>query len=155
HCDPIQPDASGRERVRVDASGPREWSVRLDPFSSYRAGFEVRTYRLCRRVLMFHHFPRELGTDDYLVRSLDLQYDERPAGSFITRFTDSSYERDSADRFWKASRPPLEFTYTQAEIDERTHEVDRDSLQNMPYGLDGRAYQWVDLDGEGVAGVLV
>ena len=30
---------------------------RNDPFSSYRAGFEVRTYRLCQRVLMFHHFP--------------------------------------------------------------------------------------------------
>ena len=29
-----------------------------DPFSSYRSGFEVRTYRLCQRVLMFHHFPR-------------------------------------------------------------------------------------------------
>ena len=29
-----------------------EWSVRNDPFSSYRAGFEVRTYRLCQRVLI-------------------------------------------------------------------------------------------------------
>ena len=34
----------------------KTWTVRADPFSSYRAGFEVRTYRLCRRVLMFHHF---------------------------------------------------------------------------------------------------
>jgi hypothetical protein len=25
-------------------------------FSTYRAGFEVRTYRLCQRVLLFHHF---------------------------------------------------------------------------------------------------
>ena len=33
------------------------WACRLDPFSSYRATFEVRTYRLCRRVLMFHNFP--------------------------------------------------------------------------------------------------
>ena len=37
------------------------WSVRPDPFSSYRAGFEIRTYRLCRRVLMFHIFSNELG----------------------------------------------------------------------------------------------
>jgi hypothetical protein len=35
----------------------RPWRCREDPFSSYRAGFEVRTYRLCERVLMFHHFP--------------------------------------------------------------------------------------------------
>src|SRR5438874_353100 len=32
------------------------WRCRLDPFSDYRAGFEVRTYRLCRRILLFHYF---------------------------------------------------------------------------------------------------
>ena len=32
------------------------WKPRQDPFSSYRSGFEVRTMRLCLRVLMFHHF---------------------------------------------------------------------------------------------------
>ena len=37
------------------------WPCRADPFSTYRAGFEVRTYRLCRRVLMFHQFPDELA----------------------------------------------------------------------------------------------
>lgn len=50
----------------------RLWLTRQDPFSAYRATFEVRTYRLCRRVLMFHHFPDELGTPDYFVRSTDL-----------------------------------------------------------------------------------
>src|SRR5205823_3802197 len=60
------------------------WPVRDDPFSSYRSGFEVRTYRLCQRVLMFHHIPK---TDadatrnlpafegyDGLVRSTDFDY---------------------------------------------------------------------------------
>jgi hypothetical protein len=37
------------------------------------------TYRLCRRVLMFHHFPDELGTDPCLVRSTALHYEERSA----------------------------------------------------------------------------
>jgi hypothetical protein len=39
------------------------WDCRNDPFSTYRATFEVRTYRLCQRVLMFHYFPttRDLG----------------------------------------------------------------------------------------------
>jgi hypothetical protein len=36
---------------------PGQWKYRPDPFSSYRAGFEVRTYRLCQRVLMFHQVP--------------------------------------------------------------------------------------------------
>jgi hypothetical protein len=36
----------------------RAWPPRQDPFSLCRSNFEVRTYRLCRRVLMFHHFRR-------------------------------------------------------------------------------------------------
>lgn len=40
--------------VRPSVVGP--WTRRDDPFSTYRAGFEVRTYRLCQRVLMFHDF---------------------------------------------------------------------------------------------------
>lgn len=33
------------------------WLVRKDPYSSYRACFEMRTYRLCQRVLIYHTFP--------------------------------------------------------------------------------------------------
>lgn len=36
-------------------SPSRAWSARPDPFSTYRAGFEVRTHRRCHRFLMFHH----------------------------------------------------------------------------------------------------
>src|SRR5262249_30187183 len=46
--------------------------VRDDRFSSFRAGFEVRTLRRCRRVLMFHHFA-ELQRP-MLVRSTDFGY---------------------------------------------------------------------------------
>ena len=41
-----------RDSAERTAPGPSP-----DPFSSHRAGFEVRTYRRCQRVLMFHHFP--------------------------------------------------------------------------------------------------
>jgi hypothetical protein len=41
----------------------------------------------------------------------------------------------------------------QAEPDRRG-ELDAGSLENLPVGLDGTAYQWVDLDGEGVTGIL-
>ncbi|HEY7419443.1 MAG TPA: SpvB/TcaC N-terminal domain-containing protein, partial [Ktedonobacteraceae bacterium] len=51
------------------------WLCRNDPFSSYRSSFEVRTYRLCQRVLMFHHFPNEANVgQDCLVRSTDFVY---------------------------------------------------------------------------------
>ena len=47
-------------------------AIREDRFSSFRAGFEIRTLRRCRRVLMFHHFT-ELGSPT-LVRSTDFEY---------------------------------------------------------------------------------
>jgi hypothetical protein len=46
--------------------------IRDDRFSNFRAGFEIRTLRRCRRVLMFHHFA-ELGSPT-LVRSTDFEY---------------------------------------------------------------------------------
>ena len=57
----------------------RKWATRADPFSTFRSTFDVRTYRLCQRVLMFHHFPAgqngEAGYDG-LVRSTDVSYDQ-------------------------------------------------------------------------------
>src|ERR1019366_10309813 len=51
------------------------WDCRLDPFSTYRSTFEVRTYRLCRRALMFHHFAAEANVGlNCLVRSTDLSH---------------------------------------------------------------------------------
>jgi len=133
----------------------REWPVRKDPFSSYRAGFEVRTYRLCRRVLMFHHFPTELGREDYLVRATHFAIRESRTASFITAVTQASYKlREDANTYEKKSLPPVEFIYSKARIDETVLEVDEKSLENLPIGLDGSRYQWVDLDGEGLSGIL-
>jgi RHS repeat-associated protein len=132
----------------------RQWGVREDPFSTYRAGFEVRTYRLCHRVLMFHHFPTELGPDDYLVRATHFVISQTPAASFITAVTQSGYKLQPNGTYLKKSLPPVEFDYSKARIDETVREAEEDSLENLPYGLDGLQYQWVDLDGEGLSGVL-
>jgi RHS repeat-associated protein len=139
------------------------WPVRLDPFSSYRAGFEVRTYRLCQRVLMFHHFAAELQVQDYLVRSTDFTYSyeenltdtKNPIFSFLHSATHSSYRLSSDDTYLKKSLPPLEFEYTKPLVNEEIQEADAESLENLPYGFEGREYQWVDLDGEGLSGVLM
>ena len=140
-----------------------EWFVRHDPFSSYRAGFEVRTYRLCQRVLMFHHFPDEEGVgQDCLVRSTDFTYlyeqnptDARnPIYSLLLSVTQTGYKRNPEGGYIEKSLPPLEFTYSEARIDGRVHEVAPTSLENLPQGLDGGRNQWVDLDGEGLSGIL-
>uniref|UniRef100_UPI000A4976B9 SpvB/TcaC N-terminal domain-containing protein n=1 Tax=Aeromonas sp. EERV15 TaxID=1833892 RepID=UPI000A4976B9 len=73
--------------------GSAPWPVRQDPFSVYRAGFEIRTYRLCRRVLMYHHMP-ELGEAPCLVRSLDLTYAENACLTRLATATQGGYVRD-------------------------------------------------------------
>jgi len=130
------------------------WPARPDAFSTYRAGFEVRTYRLCRRVLMFHHFPEESTEQDCLVRSTDFTYHESPVASFIRSITQSGYRRREDKTYQKKSLPSLAFTYSQVHIDETIRTIDPESVENLPYGVDGSHYQWVDLDGEGIAGIL-
>ena len=136
------------------ADDKRVWKIRQDPFSSYRASFEVRTYRLCQGVLMFHHFPTEFGVNDYLVRSTTFKYSSSPIASFITSITQSGYLRKADGTYLKKSIPPLEFSYSEAKIQKKVEEVNAESLENLPYGLDGTNYKWVDLDGEGLPGLL-
>lgn len=140
-----------------------QWNYRHDPFSTYRPGFEVRTYRLCERVLMFHHFPNETEVgQDCLVTSTDFTFSfeqqqdpvRDPIYSCLRTVTQRGYKRNLAGGYIQKSLPPLEFTYSEAVIDETVREVDRASLENLPQGLDGNWYQWVDLDGEGISGIL-
>jgi RHS repeat-associated protein len=165
HYNEDAPDASGRifARAQVDPQPGAVRPIRQDPFSAYRAGFEVRTYRLCRRALMFHHFPRELGIADCLVRSTEFTYEESSIASFITSVTQSGFVpqpvQGQSNRYLKKSLPPLEFEYsrvpTPTELARQpVQEVDPRSLENLPAGLDGSSYRWVDLDGEGLDGIL-
>lgn len=135
------------------------WTVRPDPFSTYRSGFEIRTYRRCRRALMFHRFA-ELGDDTTLVRSTDFTYagqDETSfapslVASFITSIVQAGYVRDG-NGYRRATMPPIELEYSSVEIDQTVRIPDRDSLVNLPEGIGVRDH-FVDLDGEGLSGVL-
>ncbi|MBS0423447.1 MAG: toxin [Proteobacteria bacterium] len=154
------PDNQGRILTKAKPEASHPWPVRHDPFSSYRSGFEIRTYRLCRRVLMFHHFPEELSTESYLVRSTALRYHEKPIGSFITQVIQSGHKLLDDGNYLTKQLPPLDFTYTTSPLenpefqDYQLQTIDEDSLKNLPGGIDGGNYRWVDLDGEGISGVL-
>jgi RHS repeat-associated protein len=150
------PDIEARvfAQSNISAAPGQSWPVRHDPFSTYRSGFEVRTYRLCRRALIFHHFPNELGVNDYLIRSTEFAYDENPIASSMISVIQSGYLRQQNGSYLKKSLPPIEFEYTKAEIRDEVRELDEGSLENLPFGLDGVNYQWIDLDGDGVAGIL-
>ncbi|MDH6245483.1 SpvB/TcaC N-terminal domain-containing protein [Mycobacterium sp. OTB74] len=157
------PAAPGPDDDRiVDATGtPRyPWPLRPDPFSRYRARFEVRTTRLCRRILMFHHFPDvpDVGAD-CLVSSTDLTHTQptdpgAPIYSMLTMATHSAYRRGADGSYLSKSLPPVEFSYTEPIVQNTVHTIDPDSLASLPEGVDGSTYRWVDLYGEGLSGVL-
>ncbi|WP_449339496.1 SpvB/TcaC N-terminal domain-containing protein [Streptomyces chartreusis] len=142
----------------------RDWYCRHDAFSGYRSGFEVRSYRLCQNILMFHHFPDEPDVgDNCLVRSMSLSYrDNRgepqdrqrghPAGAVLAAVTVSGHRR-AGEGYLSRSLPPLELTYSTAAPDPVVRELDATSLENLPVGVNGN-YQWADLDGEAISGVL-
>lgn len=138
------------------------WTYRIDPFSSYRSGFEVRITRLCQRVLMFHHFPDEIQIGrNCLIRSTDFIYSNEldpvdvrnPVYTFLQSSTQTSYRRID-EGYDQASLPPIEFEYTQPMVQEVVEQVDSESIENIPIGLDGSIYRWIDLHGEGIPGIM-
>jgi RHS repeat-associated protein len=149
---------------RPDPGDAGPWSYRVDPFSSYRSGFEVRTTRLCQRILMFHHIPDlDAGQRGYegLVRSTDFEYShqqppDKPGNAsyaFLRSVTQRGYRR-TAGGYEQQRFPAVEFEYTEPIVQELVEEVDSDSVENLPIGVDGSTYQWTDLHGEGIPGIL-
>jgi YD repeat-containing protein len=162
-ADGTQELPSPEDLLTTDNPTPEEvhaWSHRPDAFSSYRSGFEIRTQRLCRRVLMFHRFDADGNIDEnsdtwHLVRSTDLRFEHDPVATYLVTATQTGYLWDAnAQGYQRRAYPPLELTYNRPVLDDTLHTLDSGSLENLPVGLDGAAYQWVDLDGEGISGIL-
>jgi len=130
--------------------------IREDRFSSFRSGFEIRTLRRCRRVLMFHHFA-ELGGPT-LVRSTDFEYQTDPEGrlSLLTAATVSSYERDASGNYKSASLPPVTFGYTAFTPQAQRYQPIGARNSIMPQlDLSNPSVALVDLFGDGLPDVVV
>lgn len=147
----------------------RPWYYRPDAFSSYRSGFEVRTCRRCERVLMIHHIPDQSPSGGMparpgyqgVVRSTEFTYDDEidptsasaPVYSFLNRIVQTGWNQENGSTI-RRSLPPLEFSYSKPQPGEQVETIDPRSLENLPIGLDGTTYRWVDLHGEGLPGIL-
>ena len=154
---------------------PREtavWPHRPDAFSSYRSGFEIRTARLCRRFLVFHHFPGEDGVGvDCLVRSTTLAFtagaDPRavsppeppvdpvtgPGYTYLRSVTAAGHVRRGPG-YLRRPMPPLEFDYSTVVFDPTIRELQGSEFLDLPPGPDSGRLWWTDLHGEGLSGVL-
>jgi RHS repeat-associated protein len=154
------PDEEGRVFAWAAAAPRHPWRARPDPFSNYRPGFELRTHRLCQRVLMFHHMPEELGVEDYLVASTGFCYRERPAGTLLARVAQCGHSRQQDGRYLTSALPPLDLGYTDSPLDARmplnlvVREMEAAGLADLPGGVHGDTFRWLDLNGDGLSGVL-
>ena len=106
---------------------------------------------------MFHHFPDEPGVGaSCLVRSTDLAY-QSTGGSGMTTVASAAhtgYRRRPHGGYHAVSLPPLELA-----LQPRRHRPRAPRPQPRGAGEPARrhrrpAYQWVDLDGEGLSGIL-
>jgi Salmonella virulence plasmid 65kDa B protein/Insecticide toxin TcdB middle/C-terminal region/Insecticide toxin TcdB middle/N-terminal region len=128
------------------------WPVRLDSFSDYSGGFEIRTHRLCRQVLMFHRFA-ELAPGPVLVASLVLRYHETPLLTQLEAAYQRNYSVNLSNQPNQADLPPIEFKYQDFTFDKA--EFERfEPFADLPGLNDGQFYQLVDLYGEGLPGIL-
>ena len=141
------------------------WRCRTDIISNYRAGFEIRTYRRCDRIMQFHHFEQELGLKAYLVKSMELDYNESldlgdtgsaaKGYSFLTTIVQKGHQLHPNDSSFYISEclPALNFTYQKHVWSNEVKTVAAEDAVHAPIGI-GQNYQWTDLYSEGISGVL-
>jgi RHS repeat-associated protein len=133
----------------------KEWDFRPDAFSNYKPGFEIRTTRLCKRVLLFHHFKGEKEYDG-LVRSLNFEYDTSSEQdfTFLKSVTSYGYIKKPDGTYSHKKLPPMEFEYQKHDWNREVRFVSDDNLIHAPIGLDEQQYQFTDLFNEGLSGIL-
>ncbi len=131
------------------------WPLRPDPFSSYRSGFEIRTLRRCKRVLMFHHFQEIGGTT--LVRSTDFEYHMDPATqlSLLEAVRVTGYRKTNGATYRYADVPPVTFKYTEFRPQQQRYKNINARGDNLPpLSLREPDLALVDVHGDGLPDVL-
>lgn len=129
------------------------WSASATPFSRFRSGFEIRNYRLCRRILMFHNFA-ELGATPCLVSALDLDLKVRQGITFLSSVTKKGYIRLNDGSYSEKSFPPNRFHYQEHAWNYQVSPLKNRELSHPTTKQEPAYSQWVDLQGEGIPGLL-
>lgn len=142
-----------------DANAPygkiKDWDFRADAFSEYKSGFEIRTTRLCKRVLLFHSFT-ELPGGSALVKSLNFEYDTASEKNFtfLKAITPYGYIKKPDGSYTSKNLPAIEFEYQSHAWNKEVKTIESEDLVHDPIGLDEAEYQFTDLFNEGLSGIL-
>lgn len=138
------------QEPEVAPEGP--WRIRPDPFSGGAAGFDLRTWRLCHRILIFHRFDA-LGPTPVLTNATQFRYDERPDGTQLIGIQRTGFRGTGAARRSQSS-PETVFEYTAPGHGAAFTPVPRALEATAPAGHASSKTLLVDLLGEGLPGIL-
>jgi len=147
----------GEHQLPPDGSNPylpeQAWKKRQDSHSTYHAGFEIRTHRLCQNILMFHRFTEiDASGKPILVQATRFHYRESPGLTLLASVEHTGYEQGV---YRTKSLPPLEFGYTAFDPNGHRFEPLLENAKSALPGLDLEPdYRLVDLYGEGIPGIL-
>ena len=126
---------------------------RLDPFSEYRAGFEIRAIKRCKQIEVFTHPATDILVRTYHLHYLDergLSSDQLPLNgiSLLDQITVEGHDGSKSE-----SLPPLEFGYTRFEPTKRSFQ-EVTGAEMPPASLANPDYELVDLMGSGLPDIL-
>jgi RHS repeat-associated protein len=131
----------------------RTWPARPDPFSTYRAGFEIRTNRLCRAVMVFHHVP-ELGPDPLLMGVTSFVYRTVDGMSLLGAVDYTGYGHDGTGNVETISVPTISFGYQPFAPEAQRFVPLHIEDSQPPANVGSAALQLVDLYCDGLPGLL-
>ena len=89
-----------------------------------------------------------------LVRSMDFEYDKGTAFTVLKSVTQKGYIKKAEGTYSEKSLPPMEFNYEPLGWNTEIKSLPKESLENLPVGIDDQTYQWIDLYSEGLSGIL-
>ncbi|HSH82028.1 MAG TPA: SpvB/TcaC N-terminal domain-containing protein, partial [Herpetosiphonaceae bacterium] len=152
---PLAPDLAYQPRTSSPERTTAAWTVRPDPFSSFRSGFDIRTVRRCRRVLVFHHLQELGGTT--LIRETAFEHAAEPYArlSLLTAVRATRYRKAAAGDYRSAGLPPISFSYSQFRpLHQRFRSIEANGGDAPPFAIGTGGTTLVDLFGDGLPDVL-
>ncbi|MEQ8474504.1 MAG: SpvB/TcaC N-terminal domain-containing protein [Marinoscillum sp.] len=134
------------------------WPCRKDPFSSYKSGFEIRTFRSCQSIQLVHVFPEE-QVESVVVKELSFTYENIQQYGPVPFQGMSMLTKVALTGFREAESqvlPPLEFSYSAFQPPVAPEFKKLSMGENtIPGYLNAQHFLPVDLKGEGLPGFLI
>lgn len=130
-----------------------EWTCRPDPFSTYKAGFEIRTWRRCRGIFLRQHFTEENNGQPFISQATLIHYTQSRHSnlSLVQRVWQRGYRLQPNENPWMEESPAMELDYQDFLPEAHTW---KPLEADAPGYLGEQGFMSVDIYGEGMDGLL-